>query len=42
MEVIVIDDSRCTNCSTDQLVNMLKQAESMKEASFNLKDFSDE
>nr|MDD3720721.1 thioredoxin domain-containing protein [Candidatus Gracilibacteria bacterium] len=39
--ITVIDDKRCTNCMTDQIVSQLKQVPFLAGAEFVQKDFSD-
>lgn len=41
MKVTVIDDARCTNCATWEIVESLKGIPSLSNASFEIQDFSE-
>ena len=42
IKVTVIDDARCTACSTNDIVNQLKETPFLAAAEFEMKDFADE
>lgn len=41
MTVTVIDDERCTNCATQEIIESLKWVPALVNANFDIKDFSD-
>ena len=42
LKITVIDDKRCINCETEQILDKLKQIPSLADTSFEVKDFSDD
>jgi len=41
LKITVIDDKRCTNCQTADIINQLKQTPFLASAEYETKDFSD-
>ena len=42
LKITVIDDTRCTSCATNDVVNQLKQTPFLAAAEYEMKDFADE
>ena len=41
LEITVIDDKRCVDCQTEQVISQLQQVPSLADANFEIKDFSE-